>query len=62
MPYESCPSCGGPYDHSEAACQGDYESNWTDEEGNWYGPDSEEVCENGTCSEANGGCDCPDLQ
>ncbi len=46
---DSCYTCGGPADHSEAACQGDY-----------Y--DEEEVCENGTCSTANGGCDCPDLQ
>lgn len=27
----TCPSCGGPYDHSEAACQGDYEGNWGDD-------------------------------
>lgn len=38
MPYELCPSCGGRYDHSDAACQGDYAENWTDEDGNWFGP------------------------
>lgn len=38
----TCPSCGGPYDHSEAACQGDYEENWLDGEGNFCGPSYEE--------------------
>jgi hypothetical protein len=33
-----CPCCNGPYDHSEAECQGDYLSNWTDDNGNIYGP------------------------
>lgn len=27
--YDPCPCCGGPYDHSEAACQGVYEDNWS---------------------------------
>lgn len=45
-----CPCCGGPYDHSEAMCQGVYEDNWE--------PEDLEPCDNGTCIMANGGCDC----
>lgn len=54
----NCPCCGGPYNHSEAACQGDYLGNFEPEFWDEAMQEWEDLDQKDTCAEPPAGVDC----